>query len=250
MLPVYICDDDDKIREALCGEISRQIMIGDYDMQIVLSTGSPDELLEAVWKETKRGVYFLDVDLKQEDEGQDGFWLGREIRARDSRGFIIYITSYGDLAFKTFQYHLEALDYIVMDNMLKMIPAIRECLRVIVRRIQEEGRLLSPTACFTVKTGEVVRHIPLTDIICFETSSRTHRIILYTETERLDFIGKMSEIEEKVGETFIRAHRSFLLNKEKIQSVDFRKNEITMISGQTCLLSRSMKNRLMNILEK
>ena len=60
----------------------------------------------------------------------------------------------------------------------------------------------------------------------------------------------MSEIEEKVGETFIRAHRSFLLNKEKIQSVDFRKNEITMISGQTCLLSRSMKNRLMNILEK
>ena len=249
MVPVYICDDEEKIREALCLEIARQITIGDYDMEIALCTGSPFELLEAVQKEAKRGIYFLDVDLKQGDEELDGFWLGREIRARDSRGFIVYITFYGDLAFKTFQYHLEALDYIVKDDMLKMIPAIRECLGVIVKRIHEEGSLLSPSSCFTVKTGDAVRHIPLQDIICFETSSRTHRIVLYTQTERLDFIGKMAEIEEKMGDAFIRTHRSFLLNKEKIRSADFRKNEITMISGQICLLSRTLKSKLMKILD-
>lgn len=44
------------------------------------------------------------------------------------------------------------------------------------------------------KTGDSVRHIPLKDIICFETSSRTHRIVLYTETERLDFINSSGHV--------------------------------------------------------
>ena len=42
-----------------------------------------------------------------------GFRLGRELRRRDPRGTLVYITSYEDLAWRTFQYHLEAFDYIV-----------------------------------------------------------------------------------------------------------------------------------------
>lgn len=247
MLPVYICDDEEKMREMLQVEIGRQIMIGAYDMQITLATGEPCELLKAIQKKPRRGIYFLDVDLKQEQSERDGFWLGKEIRKYDPRGFIIYITSFGDLAFKTFQYHLEALDYIVKEDILKMIPAIRDCLKIIVKRIQEESLMVSPSSCFTLKMADSVKYIPISEIICFETSPRTHRILLYTETELFDFIGKLAEIEEMLGNDFIRTHRSYLIHKDKIQAVDYKNNEVTMTNGQVCLLSRSMKSKLNKI---
>lgn len=244
MLPVYICDDEEKMREQLQRELERQFLIGAYDMQLALVTGEPDELLTMIEQKPRRGIYFLDVDLKQAQSDRDGFWLGKEIRKHDPRGFIIYITSFGDLAFKTFQYHLETLDYIVKEDILKMIPAIRDCLQVIVKRIQEENHTVSPSSCFTLKMADSIRHIPISEIICFETSSRTHRILLYTETARFDFIGKLSEIEEMLGTQFIRSHRSYLIHKEKIQSIDFKKNEITMTNGQICLLSRAMRTKM------
>ena len=248
MLPVYICDDEEKMRKILSDEIARQILIGGHDMQTVLCTGDPEELLDMARQKQKRGIYFLDVDLKQKRSERDGFWVGREIRKFDPRGFIIYITSFRDLAFKTFQYHVDALDYIVKDDILKMLPAIRDCLRVIAKRMLEEmDAETSAAPYFTVKMADSLRHIPLAEIICFETSPRTHRILLYTESERLDFIGKLSEIEEQAGNNFIRCHRAFLVNREKIRSVDLKNNEITMQNGQICLVSRSMKPKLAEI---
>lgn len=242
MLPIYICDDDIKIQEFLKREIGRQVMIGNHDMKIKLVTGQPRELLECIEKDPGRGIYFLDVELNQED--MDGFLLGKEIRKKDASGFIIYITSYEDLAFKTFHYHLEALDYITKGDALKMISAIRDCLNVVVKRMKEEGG--ENVQHFTVKVVDIVKHFPVTDIICFETTSRTHRILLYTEAERIDFIGKLSQIEAELSDKFVRAHRSFLINIEKIKELDLKRNQIIMTSGQVCLMSRTGKAVLMN----
>ena len=61
MLPIYICDDEKNMRTTLEAEIKRQIMIGSHDMEITLSTGEPDELLDAVHQNPQRALYFLDV---------------------------------------------------------------------------------------------------------------------------------------------------------------------------------------------
>ena len=118
MLSVYICEDQEEVRRIQRECLEKQIMIQGYDMEIALSSGCPGEILEAVEKNPGRGIYFLDVELKGEE--MDGFALGREIRRLDPRGFIVYVTAYGNLAFETFRYHLEALDYIVKESMEKM----------------------------------------------------------------------------------------------------------------------------------
>lgn len=243
MLSIYICDDELTMRATLSKEIKRQILIGEYDMNIALACGTPEALLDAIRPDPKRAIYFLDVDLKQNDTEKNGFWLGKEIRKLDPTGFLIYVTSFEDLAFQTFRYHLEALDYIVKGDMLTMIPAIRTCLSTIAERLSKEHSD-SSDAYFTVKLADSMRHIPLSDIVCLETSGRTHRILLYTEQERLDFIGRLSELSEKLGDKFLRCHRSFLVNTEKIASVDFKSNELTMTTGQVCLISRAAKAEL------
>ena len=101
----------------------------------------PCAMLEALAKQqTKRNIYFLDVELKHPE--YDGFLLGREIRKIDPNGTIVYITSFKDLAYKTFQYHIEAFDYIVKDTQEQLHTSISECLQSIIQRLKDETKIL------------------------------------------------------------------------------------------------------------
>ena len=238
MLPVYICEDDEKIRAAQKEYLEKQILMEGYDMEIVLCSGHPREIIQAVKESPGRGIYFLDIELV--GEPMDGFGLGQEIRKLDSRGFLIYVTAFPDLAFETFRYHLEALDYIVKGNQDKMQEGIRHCLKVITERMQKEKG--EEREFFSVKVMDVVKHIPVDEIVFFETAGRTHRIELHGENDRIDFIGSMQELEEQLGERF---HRAYLVNVEQIAQLNLKGREILMKNGEKCMFSRGMKGALL-----
>lgn len=241
MLPVYICEDEEKIRAALKEYLEKQIMMEGYDMEIALCSGHPEEIIKAVKESLGRGIYFLDIELK--GEPMDGFGLGQEIRKLDSRGFLIYVTAFKDLAFETFRYHLEALDYIVKGNPGKLKEGIRHCLEIITERMRKEKG--EEREFFSVKVMDVVRHIPVDEIVFFETAGRTHRIELHGLNDRLDFIGSMQELEEKLGGRFLRVHRAYLVNVDQIAELDLKGREIRMKNGEKCIFSRNMKGALL-----
>lgn len=176
MIPIYLCDDDSALRRRLQAALERKILIEDYDMRIVCSAADADFLLKAVRQEPgRRGIYFLDVELRDGD--WDGFRLGKEIRRLDPHGTLIYVTGFGDLAYRTFQYHLEAFDYIVKDPE-KLEESVARCLEEVKERLLEERR--DPAQVYTLQVGETLRHIPIADILFFETAPRAHHILLHT----------------------------------------------------------------------
>ena len=59
MLPVYICEDEESIRGMQRECLEKQIMIEGYDMEIVLCSGSPQEVLEAVKNSNGRVINLL-----------------------------------------------------------------------------------------------------------------------------------------------------------------------------------------------
>lgn len=242
MLPVYICEDEEKIRNAERAWLEKQILIEGLDMEIALCTGSPEELLEYLSGEQKQGIYFLDVELK--GASMDGFRLGQEIRKKDARGFLVYVTAFQDLAFETFRYHLEALDYICKKNPEKMYSGLSHCLKVIAERVsREQGE---QQEYFTVRTLDVVRHIPLKEILYFATAGRTHRIELHARRERLDFIGSIQELEKKLAPKFVRVHRAYLVRGDEIDRVNLKTREVILKNGERCPFSRNMKQRLLD----
>lgn len=241
MLPVYICEDDAGLRAAQRKYLERQILIGELDMEVVLCSGHPGEILQAVEASPGRGIYFLDVELK--GSSMDGFQLGQEIRKIDARGFLVYVTAFQELAFETFRYHLEALDYICKKNPEKMYEGLSRCLKVIEERVsREQGE---QQEYFTVKTLDVVRHIPLKEILYFATAGRTHRIELHARQERLDFIGSIQELEEKLGQQFIRIHRAYLVRTDEIAQVNLKTKEVVLKNKERCPFSRNMKQKLL-----
>ncbi len=241
MLPVYICEDEEEIRRIQMEYLEKQILIEGYDMKIAVCSGCPEKILDAVKDASGRGIYFLDVELK--GESMDGFSLGQQIRKYDPRGFIIYVTAYKNLAFETFRYHLEALDYIVKESMETMKEGLRHSLSVITERMQaEQGE---HREFFSVKVMDVVKHVPVDEIMFFEAAPGTHRIALHGTNDWFDFIGSLRELEGQLGSRFLRAHRAYLVNVEQIAELDLKGREIRMKNGERCLFSKNMKGQLL-----
>lgn len=237
MIPIYICDDDDAVRQQIQTALHWKIVMENYDMEVACAAASAQELLAAV-EDGSRGVYFLDVELK--DKSWDGFLLGCELRRRDPHGTLVYITSYGDLAWRTFQYHLEAFDYIVKETE-QAGPSAARCLEAVYARLLDERR--DPAEVFSFRTGDETRHIPLDEIIFFETTPKAHHVLLHTAGSRVDFVGSLSELEKRLGERFLRVHRAYLAAVDKIESVDLKGGRL-LVGGRTCLLSRAGRTAL------
>lgn len=234
MIEIFLCDDEDAVRHQIQSALEEKILIENYDMKVVCSTANAQKLLDAS-NNRKRGIYFLDVELK--DEEWDGFRLGLELRKRDPHGILVFITGYGDLAWRTFQYHLEAFDYIVKGPE-PIGPSASRCLGEIHARLLAERQ--APAETFALRAGEMIRYIPLSDILFFETAPAPHHVFLHTPNSRIDFLGSLNELEIQLGDPFIRTHRAYLVAANKIEAVDLKHNKL-WVGGRECMLSRTGK---------
>ncbi len=245
MIGIYLCDDEPAARQRIQAALEQEILVENLDMELACSVGQPQSLLAALEEAGgRRGIYFLDVELK--DEAYDGFLLGQEIRRLDPHAVLVYITGYGDLVYRTFQYHLEAFDYIVKEPE-GLEQSVAACLRAIQARLEAEYR--APRAVLTLRTGDLVRNVPLEDILFFETAPVSHHILLHTLHSRMDFLGDLNTLEKQLGERFLRIHRAYLVAVGKIERVDLRQGKL-WVGGQECLLSRRGKGLLRKIMER
>ena len=236
MIRIYLCDDEEAVLHQIKTALEWKIFVENYDMEVACAAAAR-ELLDAV-RDGSRSVYFLDVDLK--DGEWDGFTLGRELRRRDPHGTLVYITSYGDLAWKTFQYHLEAFDYIVKEPE-RIGPSAARCLEAVHARLLDERR--DPAEVFSLRSGDETRHVPLADILFFETAPKAHHVFLHTADSRMDFVGSLNELEQELGGRFVRVHRAYLAAWDKIEAVDWKGSRIR-VGSRECLLSRAGKSEL------
>ena len=125
MLDIYICEDNKKQLSLFTGYIRDAVLIENLDMQIVLASSDPDEILEGMKASSNMGVFFLDIDLKSRI---NGLTLAQEIRKLQPRCFIIFITSHSEMGFLTFQYKVEPLDFIIKSSTEDIKRKIHDCL--------------------------------------------------------------------------------------------------------------------------
>lgn len=239
MLNIYVCEDDAEQRETITQIIQNAILIEELDMQIVLATSSPWELLETIRDSRNVGIYFLDIDLKCD---LNGMKLAQQIRKVDPRGFIIFVTAHSELSYMTFQYRVEAMDFVLKDSPAEARTKIRECLLSAWDRYTLQTNQIHKT--YTIKIGERKISVDYDDILFFETSSNIHKVILHAKDRQIEFSGAMQELEQTLDDSFVRCHRSFLVNRKNIREIDTQNRIIYFINGETCLISTRMMKAL------
>jgi len=233
MIPIFVCEDDKVQRKRLETVIKNYIMMEELDMEIVLSTANPYEVLDYVEKNSEEsGFYFLDIDLNCE---MDGIVLATKVRQLDTFGKIVFVTTHGELAISIFKHKIEALDYIVKDGDPEEIQSkVIQCIQTVHERQLNANS--SKQQFFTAKVNGKTHLIPFHEIMFFETSVVRNRVDLHLENRELQFRGTLKSIEDS-SPLFIRVHSAVIVNKQNIKSIYRKGMELEMINGERCMLS-------------
>lgn len=239
MLSVFICEDDPGQRKRLEEIIEKNIMIEDYPMTVTLASDNPYAILEYLEEnEDVRGIYFLDVELGHE---LNGIQLAAKIRKNDPDAKIIFVTTHSELLSLTFNYKVEALDYIIKDQPEQMRTRIHECLAVAHDYFTSESK--KEEQRIKLKVNNQIRIFPMKEIMFFETTEVPHKINLHLTNSTVELYETLNNLE-KQSEAFVRVHKSYLINKENIQAISRKNREVMMTNGEVCLAS-ARKMRLL-----
>ena len=239
MLNIFVCEDNAAQRRTVVQIIQNTVLIEELDMQLVLDAGDPYVLLEKVKASQSTGIYFLDIDL---NSNMNGMKLAQQIRLYDPRGFIIFITAHSELSYMTFQYRVEAMDFVLKDNPAEAKVKIRECLLNAMERYTLQTNKTHKV--YTIEIGGRKINVDYDDIFFFETSSNIHKVILHAKDRQIEFSISMKKLACTLGDSFVRCHRSFLVNKNNIKEVDAKNRIIYFTNGETCLMSTRMMKKL------
>lgn len=232
MLSIFICEDDLMQRKKLEKVIQRYILIEELDMKLQLSTGNPWELLAYLEEHpVTAGVYFLDVDLGVE---MHGIQLGSKIRNLCIDGKIVFITTHSELLPLTFKYKVEAMDYILKDQPEEVEQRVKEALDQAHQHYTSERKTSDQR--IRIDVGHQVRLFELSEVMFFETSPNSHKVILHLINGSLEFYGRLNEIEA-LSAAFLRVHKSIVVNQHNIIRVDRKKRIITFNNEETCIAS-------------
>jgi len=225
MLDIFVCEDNAAQRRTVVNIIQNIVLIEELDMQLTLDTGDPYMLLKKIKTSQNTGIYFLDIDL---NSSMNGMKLAQQIRLYDPRGFIIFITAHSELSYMTFQYRVEAMDFVLKDNPAEAKVKLRECLLNAMERHTLQTNKTHKV--YTLEIGGRKISVDYEDILFFETSSNIHKVILHAKDRQIEFFSTIKELTNTLGADFVRCHRSFLVNKKNIKEVDTKKRIIQNFS--------------------
>jgi len=115
-----------------------------------------------------------------------------------------------------------------IQNILSMLP------------VQQSDLASEPTYTYTKKARTV--SIPYRHILFFE--SRNKKTYLVTEAQEHELYVPLDTLEQELAISFVRTHRSFLVNRKRIREYDFGSMTVTLDDGTEVLISRSCKENL------
>lgn len=231
-MKIYICEDDPKQLENLKTIISNYIMIEEKEMEIELATDDPEAILEHAKDTDEIGCYFLDIQLNAE---MNGMKLATELRKVDPVGNIIFVTSHSELTYLTFIYKVAAMDFIFKDDPEEIKTRVIDCLKTAETRL----KLLSQESSvetIELKRGSNSLYVQYDDVMFFESSSKSHRLIAHLDNRQIEFYGSLKELS-KIDQRFFRCHNSFVINRHNIKSIDSKTRTVNFKNGECCYAS-------------
>lgn len=230
-MDIVICEDDFVQLECIKKIIENYAVMEDNGMKVVLATTNPADVITFL-ENKKADCYFLDIDLKHEITG---IALGSKLREKDPIASLVYITTHAEMSFLTFIYKLAALDFIIKDHAdalkEKLLSTLKEAHRRYVM-MGEQDHLQK----VQIKTMGRTRNIDFQSIYFFEASPDSHKIILHLENEHIEFYGRLKNYEGLHPDLY-RCHKSFIVNKAKIQNIDSKDRTIFLENGEVCYAS-------------
>lgn len=137
----------------------------------------------------------------------------------------------------------------VMPQSLLLRPADPAQIRQVVREFFEafsmERRQENREAAFVAETREGKTFLPYSRILFFE--AREKKVFVRAGTSEYGIYDTLENISERLPDRFLRCHRSYIINKDKIERVVLSQNMIELKDGAVIPVSRSYRTDVKNL---
>ncbi len=245
MFEVLVCEDDILQKALITKYIANVILIENLDMKVAVSTINPSDIIDYVKNNTSTALYFLDVNL---NVATDGISLAKKIREYDPRGFIVFITSRSETLYLTFEYKVEAMDFIIKDDWDNVYTKIHDCIIDAHKKYSSKSTELQETFTFQMSDKKLII-VEYDKILYFETSKTSvHKVKIHAIDSIREFYGNLNDIESEISKKhFFRCHKSFIVNLSKIESIDLTENRLFLKHGDSCCASTRKIRKLTKI---
>jgi len=240
MIRTIIVDD-----EPLAREVLREYLAGDEDFEIVAECANGFEAVRAV-SQHDPDVLFLDIQMPK----LDGFEV---LALLDRSPLVVFVTAHDEYALRAFEVH--ALDYLLK-------PFSEERFRSVLQRIKQQPVRTPPAALASslrskplqrvVVRGDdgAIQVIPAVRIDYVEADDDA--IVIATAGARVRKQQSIGDVANELDpDRFVRIHRSYLLNIERIDRIELyaKDSRIAILrDGSKLPISRSGYARLRELL--
>ena len=242
MLKAIIVDD-----EPYCCEILSAMLVSYCpDVDVVSSCNNGMDALIAI-RQGSPDLVFLDVEMPK----MNGFEMLEQLGPINFH--LIFTTSYDQYAIKAFRF--SAIDYLLKpvdrEELQKAVhkviqysqPTFPQQLEILMQKFNQPAASINKIALPTI---EGLQLIPIDSIISCE-SDDNYTVLLLKNKRKIVVSSTLKEIEEILEDhSFIRVHRSYLVNLNEIEK--YLKGEggyLVMSDGSTVDVSRTKKETLM-----
>lgn len=222
-LTCIVVDDEPMSRvllQRLCEQHSSLEVVAVFDSAISAVAYLAEKEIDLIW---------LDVEMP----GLTGFGLLERIPWIP---FVVLTSSKTEYAYDAFQY--QVTDYLKKPiSMLRFNSAVEKVLDLYSRT---KSKASSGRQEIYIKTDGRYIRLPFGSISYLENTGDYVKIVTPAQTHIV--YGTMKQLEEKLGNAFMRVHRSFIINLEKI--VDIEENTL-VVGGKVIPISRANRPELM-----
>lgn len=207
-LKVLVVDDELPAREELkciLEELDGITVSGEYE--------DGEDVLAALEKDLP-DIIFLDIQMRS----QDGLVTAEALLNLEKPPHVIFCTGFNQYAAKAFE--LNAVDYILkpysIDRVRKSVDKVRQFKGFIAQKVQQAEFRLG-NICVWSSERIIVIH---PEKIIFARSDEKKQTLLYTEQGSYHTKFTLKELNEMLqNKNFLRTHKSYLVNLDKVQEV-------------------------------
>lgn len=235
MLEIVVCEDHDDYRKLIKENLNSLICEHKINASIVFESGSPRAVEKFIMNHNPN-VFFLDIDLNSDLNGLD---LASIVHEKYEDAYIVFISQYANLVFQSFK--MRPFDFLPK-------PISKKDLSNVLLEIDQhysKNFCTEKPGFLNIKIGSKLYQIPKTDIIFIEKSG--NKCVIHSSSKIVYCYQSLESFYEKLENMdFIRCHKSFIVNKNYIQSVNLTDMEIILTNNQKCYVGGKFKKHLIN----
>ena len=245
-MKALIVDDEDLARAVV-----REHLAAHPDVEVIAECANGFEAVKAA-AQHQPDLVFLDIQMPK----LDGFEVLELLEADGRRPAVVFVTAYDQHALRAFE--AQAVDYLLkpfskerFDAALAKARAVRES-RPSATQLATANRQGRPLERIVVKDGPKVTVIPLDRLDWVQ--AQDDYVLLRTEGKNLLKQQTLASLEAQLDPArFIRTHRSFILNLDRLVRVeqDTKEHRQAILRDGTRLpVSRAGYQRLRELWEE